>query len=71
MGFPQPPKKRGGRCSFRVTAGSFGVTDDRHVRLPRIGVIRAREPAVKLARQLEAGTARVLPATVSQKAGRW
>ncbi len=71
MGFPQVPRKRGGRCSFRVTTGSFGVTDDRHVRLPRIGIIRTKELTVKLARQLEARTARVLSATVSQKAGRW
>ena len=71
MGFPQSPKKRGGRCSFRVTTGSFGVTDDRHIRLPRIGVIRTKELTVKLARQLEAGTARMLSAAVSQKAGRW
>ena len=28
-------KKRHGRRSFRVTTGSFGVSDNRHVRLPR------------------------------------
>ena len=41
-------KKRGGRRSFRVTTGSFGVIDSRHVRLPRIGVIRTKEPTGKL-----------------------
>ncbi len=47
-GFPRPKGKRS-RRSFRVTTGAFGVTDERHVRLPRIGVIRTKEPTVKLA----------------------
>lgn len=70
VGFPQPKGKRA-RRSFRVTTGAFGVTDERHIRLPRIGVIRTKEPTVKLLRQLEAGTARILSATVSKAAGRW
>ena len=49
----------------------FGVTDERHIRLPRIGVIRTKEPTSKLLRQMEAGTARILSATVAQTAGRW
>ena len=64
-------KKRGGRRSFRVTTGSFGVIDGRHVRLPRIGVIRTKEPTGKLSRRLAAGAARVLSASVSQRTGRW
>lgn len=70
VGFPKPKRKRS-RCSFRVTTGSFGVTDERHIRLPRIGVVRVKEPTVKLLRQLDAGTARILSATVSQSASRW
>jgi hypothetical protein len=69
-GFPQPKGKRS-RRSFRVTTGAFGVTDERHIRLPRIGVIRTKEPTVKLLGRLQAGTARILSATVSQTAGRW
>jgi putative transposase len=69
-GFPQPKGKRS-RRSFRVTTGAFGVTDERDVRLPRIGVIRTKEPTVKLLGRLQAGTARILSATVSQTAGRW
>jgi len=63
--------KRTARRSFRVTTGSFGVVDGRHVRLPRIGVIRTKEPTAKLIRHLDASTARVLSATVSEVAGRW
>ena len=64
-------KKRGGRRSFRVTTGSFGVIDGRHVRLPRIGVIRTKEPTGKLSGRLAAGAGRVLSASVSERAGRW
>jgi putative transposase len=70
MGFPQPKGKRS-RCSFRVTTGAFGVTDERHIRLPRIGVIRTKEPTDKLLGRVQAGTARILSATVSHAAGRW
>lgn len=35
------------------------------------GVIRTKEPTSKLLRGLEAGTARILSATVSETAGRW
>jgi putative transposase len=48
VGFPRR-KKLGARRSFRVTTGSFGVIDGRHVRLPRIGVTRTKEPTTKLA----------------------
>ena len=70
VGWPRY-KKRDGRRSFRVTTGTFGVVDDRHVRLPRIGVVRTKEPTIKLRQRIEAGAARILSATVSERAGRW
>ncbi len=70
IGFPRR-HKRHSRRSFRVTTGAFGVIDDRHVRLPRIGIIRTKEPTTKLGARLEAGTARILSVTVSEHAGRW
>jgi putative transposase len=70
VGFPRF-KKRGSRRSFRVTTGGFGVVDHRHVRLPRIGMLRTNEPTAKLAAGLADGTARVLSATVSEHVGRW
>jgi len=46
--------------------------DRHHVRLPRLGRIRTHESTRKLARRLEAGTARILSATASRDAaGRW
>jgi putative transposase len=70
MGFPRF-KTKTGRRSFRVTTGAFGVVDDRHIRLPRIGVIRVKEPTVALRDRIDDGSARVLSATVSERAGRW
>ena len=70
VGFPKVKNKRC-RRSFRVTTGSFGVIDHRHVRLPRIGILRTKEPTTKLAKKLNAGSARVLSASASGQAGRW
>ncbi|MGH9122849.1 MAG: helix-turn-helix domain-containing protein, partial [Acidimicrobiales bacterium] len=53
VGFPRF-HKRGFRRSFGVTTGSFGVIDDRHVRLPRIGVMRTKEPTTELTALLRA-----------------
>lgn len=41
------------------------------VTLPRLGVIRTHESTRKLTRRLQAGTARIVSATVSRMAGRW
>jgi putative transposase len=67
------PKFKNNRCrrSFRVTTGSFGVIDNRHVRLPRIGVLRTKERTTKLAKKLKAGSARVVSASASGQGGRW
>jgi putative transposase len=67
------PKLKNNRCrrSFRVTTGSFGVIDHRHVRLPRIGILRTKEPTTKLANKLNAGSGRVLSASASAQGGRW
>jgi putative transposase len=70
VGFPRF-HKRGSRRSWRVTTGAFGVVDDHHVRLPRVGVIRTKEPTAKLMAAVGAGTARVLSATIVERAGRW
>ncbi|MGH9002623.1 MAG: IS607 family element RNA-guided endonuclease TnpB [Acidimicrobiia bacterium] len=70
VGFPRF-RKRHARRSFRYTTGAFGVVDARHVRLPRIGVVRVKEPTTALVRRLDAGAARVVSATVSERAGRW
>jgi len=70
LGFPKPKKR--GRCRdcFRFSTGVMRC-GGRTVTLPRLGTIRTHESTRKLARRLEAGTARVLSATVSRTAQRW
>jgi IS605 OrfB family transposase len=63
-------KRRNSSCTF--TTGVIRVEADRkHVTLPRLGTIKLHESARKLARRLEAGTARILSATVKLDGGRW
>ncbi len=70
----RPPRFKGRRARLRCrfTTGAFGLTADRrHVKLPRIGAVRTCESTRKLARRVEAGTARILSATLSHQRGRW
>ena len=71
-GFPVFKSARS-RRSVRFTTGALRVEADRHhVTLPRLGRIRTHESTRKLARRLEAGTARILSATLSEESsGRW
>jgi putative transposase len=69
---PRFKAKRRANLSCRFTTGSFGlIRDRRHVQLPVIGVIRTHESTRKLARHVEAGTARIRSATLSFQRGRW
>jgi putative transposase len=69
------PRFKSARCrrSVRFTTGTIRVEPDRHhVTLPRIGTIKTHESTRKLARRIEAGTARILSAALTQdSAGRW
>ena len=71
-GFPKFKSARS-RRSVRFTTGTLRVDADRHhVTLPRLGRIRTHESTLKLARRIEAGTARLLSATLAQEpSGRW
>ena len=72
VGFPRLKTRHRCTRSVRFTTGAIRVEADRHhVRLPRLGAIRAQESTRKLARRLQAGTARILSATVSFTGGRW
>ncbi|MCX4511010.1 IS607 family element RNA-guided endonuclease TnpB [Streptomyces sp. NBC_01619] len=72
VGAPRFKSKRKARLSCRFTTGTIRVEPDgRHVTLPRLGTIRTHEPAVKLLSRVQAGTARVLSATVRYERGRW
>ncbi|MEU9837562.1 IS607 family element RNA-guided endonuclease TnpB [Streptosporangium sp. NPDC048047] len=72
MGAPRFKSKRKARLSCRFTTGTIRIdTDGRHVTLPRLGTIRTHEPTVKLLACVQAGTARILSATVRHERGRW
>ncbi len=69
LGFPRFKKRGKCRDSFRLTGVlRCGRTT---VILPRLGTINTHESTRKLARRIEAGTARILSATVSRTAQRW
>jgi putative transposase len=72
VGFPRFKSRRRTVPSIRFTTGAIRVEADRkHVTLPRLGTIKTHESTRKLARRLEAGTARILSATVRREGGRW
>ncbi|MFU8875365.1 IS607 family element RNA-guided endonuclease TnpB, partial [Micromonospora sp. SL4-19] len=72
VGFPRFKSRRRSTPSIRFTTGAIRVEPDRqHVVLPRLGRLKLHESARKLARRLEADTARILSATVRRDGGRW
>jgi transposase, IS605 OrfB family, central region len=72
MGFPRRKTRRRATPSVRFTTGTIRVEPDRrHVTLPRLGRIKTHESTRKLARRVEAGTARILSATVRREGRRW
>jgi putative transposase len=72
MGFPRFKTKSRAVLKFSFTTGTIRIEPDRaHVTLPRLGTIKTHETTRKLARRVEAGTARILKATVGFQRGRW
>ncbi|MEV4351145.1 IS607 family element RNA-guided endonuclease TnpB [Actinoplanes sp. NPDC049596] len=72
VGFPRFKSRRRSAPSIRFTTGAMRVEPDRmHVVLPRLGRLKLHESARKLARRLEAGTARIMSATVRREGQRW
>ncbi|WP_433309059.1 IS607 family element RNA-guided endonuclease TnpB [Micromonospora sp. CA-269861] len=72
VGFPRFKSRRRTTPSVRFTTGAIQVEPDRrHVVLPRLGRMKLHESARKLARRLDADTARILSATVRRDGGRW
>lgn len=71
VGRPQRKSKRSASLSCRFTTGTIRTNDDRHVFLPRLGIIRTHESVRKLHQRASSGTARILSATVRFERGRW
>ncbi|GAA0897450.1 IS607 family element RNA-guided endonuclease TnpB [Virgisporangium ochraceum] len=72
VGFPRFKSRHRSTPTVRFTTGAIRFAPDRkHVVLPRLGRLKLHESARKLARRIEAGTARILSATVCRRGGRW
>jgi putative transposase len=71
VGFPRFKCRGHGRESFRYTTGRFGISGRCRVQLPRIGHVRTHEPTRKLQHRIEAGSARILSATICREGDRW
>jgi hypothetical protein len=54
-----------GGSSCQLATGDLAEADRRHVKLPRIGLVRTHESTRTLARHIERGTARIRSATVA------
>ena len=69
---PRFKSKHRARLTCRFTTGAFGLgADRRRIRLPVIGAVRTHESTRKLARKVDAGTARIRSATLTFQRGRW
>lgn len=55
VGFPRLKRRGRDGDRYRITTGSFGLVGRRHIRIPRVGVIRVCENTRKLARLVEKG----------------
>ncbi|MFI6118788.1 IS607 family element RNA-guided endonuclease TnpB [Streptomyces sp. NPDC051064] len=72
VGVPRFKSKRKARLSCRFTTGAIRVEPDgRHVTLPRIGTVRLHEHRPDLRALIDAGSMRILSATVRMDRGRW
>jgi len=72
MGFPRFKSKRAAVPSVKFTTGIIRLESDRtHVTLPVLGRIKTHESTRKLERKIQAGTARILSATVRFERGHW
>ena len=70
VGFPRFSKKSSDRDRYRVTTGSFGLVDRRHIQLPRVGTVHTHENMRRLHRLVELNRARVLNVTVRRRGDR-
>ncbi|MFI6861281.1 IS607 family element RNA-guided endonuclease TnpB [Streptomyces sp. NPDC050421] len=72
VGVPRFKSKRKARLTCRFTTGAIRIeADGRHATLPRIGTIRLHEDVSALRARTDAGTLRILSATVRLDGGRW
>ena len=69
--FPRRKKKTRDQLRCTYTTGALRVDGSRTVVLPRAGAVRTAENIRPLWRHVRRGTARLMSATIREKAGRW
>ena len=69
--FPRRKKKTRDQPRCTYTTGALRVDGSRAVVLPKAGAVRAAENIRPVWRHVRRGTARLLSATIREKAGRW
>ena len=70
VGFPRLRKRGRDQDRYTITTGSFGLVDGRHIRIPKVGVVRLHENARRLQRLIDLGRARVLSMSVRRHGDR-
>ena len=70
VGFPRFRRKGRDADRYRVTTGAFGLSGRRHVKLPRVGLVRTHQNTRRLDRLLSLGRARLLNVTVRRRGRR-
>lgn len=70
FGFPRFKKKGGDPDRYTVTTGSFGIVDRRHVKIPKVGVIRTHENMRRLERLVSLKRAHILAVTIRRRGDR-
>jgi putative transposase len=71
MQFPKRKKRTEDRLRCTYTTGALRVEGSRTVVLPRAGAVRTAEDIRAIWRHVRRGSARVLSATIREKAGHW
>ena len=71
VGFPRRKKKTRDRLRCTYSTGALRVGGSRTVVLPGAGQVRTAENIRPIWRHVRRGTARLLSATIREKAGRW
>ena len=70
VGFPRFRRKGRDADRYRVTTGAFELSGRRHVKLPRVGLVRAHPNTRRLERLIGLGRARLLNVTVRRRGRR-
>ena len=70
VGFPRFRRKGADSDRYRVTTGSFGPVDHRHVKVPRVGIVRVHESMRRMTRLQARGRLKILSMTLRRSGKR-